>query len=245
MSQFLLVLVLVSVVVIFLLWWSSTWFVVGSDDSLRLDTTDAALVDAWYKEYTGPFPGMNMDERIMAQTLLYDLRGIHMDKDYILIEDDLDKLNEKHIELTGRTVSSENVFHMRELIGLPGVICIVQDRSIRERLTKQLEHDTCYDARYANLIIEKDLHKAGNEYITAALEKRWQLLSAIYGDRLTNNHDGYAYLDKNVTPPNKTVFGDTKGKSLWRINMLCSDKEFDALLKRARLLRSPGFLRDS
>ena len=111
-----------------------------------------------------------------------------------------------------------------EFIGLQGEIAIVHDPIIRQHLLKTND----FDLSKLQAIVNSDLDIIAQEYLKTILTNRWNRISELNDPRILNKFGTYLYLHEDSIP---NVHGYQMG-AYTRYNLLCTDREFDALIKR-------------
>lgn len=230
MSYLLIVLSIVAVILVILFWYLSRYYTITDDDVLDLMGDDNLVTEKWIKSNIEGKTNFDRDGESTASRLLQRNLNIEVNPNDLVVGLNLAK---QFRDLTNINIADNQIFDMRAILGIPGEIMIVKDSKIKSILRRQND----LDISLINIVMENDLDTIACKYLSELLTKRWQLLQqslfgiAIEGN-ITNNNS-YAYLE-SCNLPKVELLDTNKGK---RLNMLCSDRQFDALIKRSKELK--------
>ena len=234
-------------IVVVLLLIGIMWYISSSyyTDNIKVNIadTDAKLLNDWFthelhcsSELSTEFntdANLSAQTQIAAATLLKVLYDVNIDATNIIVGLNIDK---KYYKLTGKNlVPNRTLFDLRDVLGLSLQICIVNAR-LYQKLTQ--DHNSQVNEHQLRLliaIIEDKAYDLVLSYIKKVLDHRWNKLQELQDERIINNSGSYLYLrsDNEQILPNIT--GLLLSKEQVRINLLCTEYEFDLLLKRWRV----------
>lgn len=223
----LLILIIVAVVAIALMWWYSRKLHSIPDETvIYLNSDEDRVLHPWYKSVVRE-DEYNFDLRTneVASEVLRVVYGLEVDPSVLVLGDDL---NLQYYHITGRVLPRKCIFYVRETLGVPVQIAIVEDEGIRRRLQSQNE----YDANYLNQILRSDVAVVARDYLQQILTVRWNKLRELNLPGIQNDGGSYVYV-KDWTVPNVEIASSKLGP---RFNLLCSDIEFSNLLKRLAVI---------
>lgn len=189
------------------------------------NTTDSAVVDT----------ELIQQGQIAACSLLKVLHDVDIDVDSIFIGTDV---QDNYHQITGKSFTlNRTLFNLRDILGLTMQICTVNPKLHDELNKEQISSNHQVSAQQLRLLIAIVDHKAYDvilPYIKKVLDHRWNKLLELQDDRIINSSGSYLYLrsDNEEILPN--VVGSLISNDEVRINLLCSEYEFDVLLKRWR-----------
>lgn len=218
MSYFLVITFLVALCAIIYVWYVTRSFIIPDDTTLILDGDENKLLSKWYKNNITPSYDFTLTDNEIAAKYLKRFHNIDIDPQLLVIG----------TELNG---SFSELFDIRDSLGESGQIAIVDDKKVRDRLQRV---NSC-DLSMVNQIMDSDLDKIAANYIKNTLETRWNKILELNDPNLVKKHTGgYVYLNSN-NANQALIFSNVVGKATKdgiRLNLLCDNYEFDALIKR-------------
>lgn len=224
MEWFLLVLIIVAILAVALMWWYSRRLHYIPDDTvIHLNTDEDKVLHPWYQSVVQDH-AYNFDLRSneVAAQFLRVLHEREVDPELLVMGEDL---NLQYHRLTRQLLPRDSIISVRDSLGIPGEIAIVQDPVVRARLRANNE----YDANYlAQVLRTEDVPGIARNYLRQVLDFRWTKLRELNLSMIENDGGSYAYVS-DWTVPNVEVAVSKLGQ---RANLLCSDIEFSNLLKR-------------
>lgn len=253
MSYFLYISIFVSVIAIIYVWYMTRYInFIPDDKQLILNTDEDKLLVHWYKLHIKQTYDFDTNDNKIAARYLNRIYNIDIDPNLIVLGLNLDtqyfKLTKLHLdaEYTHNVAKSQEtssgkfvdcIFDLRSTCGKPGEIAIIHNSRIR----KLLQNNNNLDMSELNLIINSDLDIMANDYLKQILKFRWDKIKELNVPNLLNNEGSYAYIQTNDNIINTDLDGSiiildnvlakitTQGA---RINLLCSNYEFETLIKR-------------
>lgn len=109
-------------------------------------------------------------------------------------------------------------YNLRDIIGINAEIV----------LNENYNDESIFDTSLIKDIVDENLIDIGKEYLEKVLAHRWEKINNLNDPNVINNSGSYLYL-KECNIPNVISEKTNQG---YRINLLCSDLEFGALIKR-------------
>lgn len=253
--DYLIVSILVAIIAIVYVWYRTRGTLTISDSQfIPLNTDDDKLLVHWYKlnmkqSYNFEFNDFSIATKYLLRNYQLDIKP-----DLIVVGTNLAS---QYSEITGNNLPKNNnnssesdcVFDLRSTTGLPIEIAIIHNT----RLKQDLRRNNSCDLTELNSIIESDLDIIAKNYIQEVLKFRWEKINKLNDSTILNiNHnntsyESYLYLPlPNTQSQSETItvldsvsaFVTPQGA---RINLLCSNFEFEALIKRwTNYLKSPS-----
>lgn len=250
MSYFLVVLIVIAIIAILYVWYITKYQNAISDsDPLKLDTDENKLIGEWYKNNLSPTYDFTTTTYEIAAKFLKIIHKITTDPTLIVVGDDLNNqyynltkihlINEptkvdEYVRLNEPTkvnesnLSSDCIFHIRDVFGIPGEIAIIYDEDIRKQLRSQNDN---YDLLKLNNIMTMDPEGFISSYLQNVLNARWKQLLELNNPNISNNSGSYLCIDEADTNLPENIIA-TRSNSSAKINLLCTNLEFEALIKR-------------
>lgn len=243
MNYFLISMIIIAVVAILYVWYVTRGtHTIPDDKPLLLDTDEDKILVHWYNLHTKPSYDFNVDDCAIAAKYIHRIYNLEVNPNNIVVGTNLDAqyytLTNNHLE-SKPSLDHDYLVDLRSLSAKSGEIAVINDPVIRTKL----ERANSLDLTALNLIIESDLDIIAKEYLDGVLKARWELIQKLNDPNIANNDGSYLYLNLSVHPNNypqgnsSTVLDNVTAKFIMgraRINLLCSNYEFEALLKRWR-----------
>lgn len=209
-----IVILVIAVIVVLILMWYYSHINEKKIINTKIDCANKdTFLDDWYKKERNNPNTINKNVGNIILDDIYDVT-INNVKEKIIIGKKLNKLK------------CGKLYNLRDKIGLDIDILVVD----KVNYDKYESYNDLASIRYLNSIIERDLHNIASEYVNKILTHRWKLLNKLsIIDRNINSHgSSYLYLKRDVP---KIISKKTK-KGFYRINLLCSEYDFDMLYKK-------------
>ena len=247
MSYFLIATILVALIAVLYVWYVTRCLnSIPNDKPVPLDTDDDKVLIHWYKMNIKHSYDIDSDDTIAAK-YLQRIHNIDITSSLLVIGNDLDtqysKLTRQRLQSV-YTPDADCIFDLRSTLGKTGQIAIVHNNKIRE----SLKRTNTFDITDLSLIINNELDIVARDYLRDVLNFRWEQLLQLNDPNILNNEGSYLYLqspDDSINGFPVTVLGGsvtamTTSRGA-RINLLCSNYEFEALIERWKLylLRNP------
>jgi hypothetical protein len=224
MDFFLLILIIVAIVAVAAMWWYSRRLHYIPDDTvIYLNSDEDKVLHPWYQSvvYDHAYD-LDLHSNEVAAQFLSIVHGREVNPELLVMGEDL---NLQYHRLTHQLLPHDSVISVRDALGIPGEIAIVEDESVRARLRAHNE----YDANYLAHVLRSDgVAVIARDYLRQVLDFRWNKLRELNLSVIENDGGSYAYV-RDWTVPNVAVAVSKLGQ---RANLLCSDVEFSNLLKR-------------
>ena len=244
MNYYLIISFLISIIAIIYIWYITRNISFISDSELlSLNTTDNSLLSNWYKRYAKPSFTFFIDEYLTASTLLKRLYNIEIDPNNLVIGENLSSqyYNITHQHLlpfssdTSYSSHLNYLFDIRSSIGLNYDIAIIHN----PRLLSLLRRSNTIDLSETISIIDNELDIIAKNYLSQILKYRWDKINSISDINILNTSGSFLYL-RHCNIPNIETVSTSLG---FRINLLCSDLEFETFINRwKKSLPSSDFL---
>lgn len=245
MSYFLIAAILLAVFAVLYVWYVTRGLNSIDDNAfIPLETDEDKLLVHWYKANIQPVYDFNVNDIEIAAKYLQRIYDIEIDAGLLVVGDNLAV---HYRELTRRSLSdkyepnTDCLFDLRSSLAMPGQIAIIHDKRIRHRLQSK----TKVDFTDIGVIMNNDLDKTAHEYITSVLKFRWDKIKEMNDPNVLNDKGSYLYyrLQNNDQQGLTTILDKitalvvpTENGSVGRINLLCSNYEFEALIYRWKRL---------
>lgn len=231
-------LLLIVAIIVAIVFWYFTRGYRGIPDTQRIDlsTDENRLFGSWFDSHLPAGidvpPSLEELSEIGAQVIerLWDRK---VDPALVVVGSNLDL---EYRKLTGRGFETEvgpgldNIYYLRDKIGRNGTLAIIHDPEIRRQLQRHSEPLDLHRIIAANLDLQ------AKEYLSAVLTYRWNLIATKFDlSDLVGVGGSYAYLRNFAVP----LITPLEKSGRFRLNLLCSDLEFDALIKRWQQIPIP------
>jgi cell division protein FtsL len=242
MSYFLIVAILVAVIAVIYVWYVTRYLNrIPDDKPISLETEDDKLLIHWYNMHIKHSFDFNINDIEIAVKYLKHIYDIEINPDLIIIGTNLES---QYFNITGRHLINKYspdvdcIFDIRSTLAKPGEIAIIHDSIVRNSLRKI----NTFDFTEINNIMESELDLIARDFLHEVLKFRWEQITKLNDPNILNNSGSYLYLhvptDISSSIPNNTVITVLGGVSALltsrgaRINLLCSNIEFETLIKR-------------
>lgn len=259
MSFFLIASILVAVLAILYVWYHTRGLnSIPQNVSMPLNTDDDKLLIHWYKLNIKHSFDFNIDEKDIACRYLKRLYNIHVDPNLLVVGVGLSLQYAKltnHMpdikygcdeyvsaletrEESDISIDNDCIFDLRSTVAKVGEIAIIHSSRLRNILRK----NNNYDPTELDAIINSDLDLMAHDSLKEILNFRWEQIIKLNDPNLLNigtNRGSYAYLripNNNISDDITTDIMDGVTAAITshgaRINLLCSNLEFEELMKR-------------
>lgn len=257
MSYFLIATILVALIAIFYVWYITRGLnSIPDDKPIPLETDDDKLLIHWYKMHikqSYDFSEANTNDSHIASRFLKRIYNIEVNPDFLILGTDLDTqyfrlthhhLNTKYLDSINKDTNElessfspdiDYIFDLRSTIGKCGEIAIVNNPRIRGTL----QRSNTLDFSEISLIINSELETVANDYLREVLKFRWDHILQLNDPSILNRFGSYIYLrtsDDIIPGLPVQVLGNRVTALMTpqgaRLNLLCSNYEFEALIKR-------------
>lgn len=220
MSYYLIVTALAAIIAIIYIWYKTKYLNYIPDDViLEMDGTDAPLLSRFFESHLKPEIVFDINEEQVASELLNKLYKEEIDAELLVVGEDV---NIMYTILTGEILDIKDFYDVRTSIGLNMGVAVVTDPVVRKQL-KQRVNVSCIPE--VSELMKLELENITKDYLTQILEYRWNKLNELNHDNVINTEGSYVYLKEELD----NVKMDEKYK---RVNLLCTDAEFETFLKR-------------
>jgi hypothetical protein len=232
MSWLLVSLFIVAFVVALAFWYyTRDYRSIPDDRILDLSTDEDRILDRWYSYHIKPSIDFDPNVGDIAARFLERIYQIQVDPKLLVIGKDLDseyfRLTRRHLRKSGKLEPNvDQIFDLRQIIGKSIQIAIIHDRRDRDKLNKYHFDDN------SNLkaIMDQELDLIARDYLNEVLKYRWEKILELNDPHLMNLEGTYVYLRKCQILNVQTK----EENAVHRINLLCTDIEFETLIQRWR-----------
>lgn len=221
--MFLLVSILVSLLTVLYVWYKTNQM--RSVEHLFLDTDEDKLLSKWFDSHIKPEYHFDLDEKKVASDFLEKIYGIEVDPKFIIVGKDLIT---QHPTLSPKyKFGKDCIFYLRDVLGIDTEIAIIYDKVRRESMSYGK-----FDSQKINDIVAYGVGVKAKEFLENLLSTRWNIIDKLEDSNVINSKGSYLYIKSET----KELFGNTVIGAVTpfgiRINLLCTDFEFDMLIKR-------------
>lgn len=223
MYTYLIAIIIVATIAILYVWYAtSNLYYISDDTILVLSGDEHKALDNWYKQNIIPTLSFDLNENVVAMKFLSSIFNADFDSKLLVIGEGL---REKYRQIVKRDISNEIgdndcLISIRDIIGINGEIAIIHNDRLREIMRSKLY----YDPKMLSDILENKYEKLLQDYMQRLLKYRWDKIKELHDDNVINNSGSYLYL--------KDVNIDNVESNNGRINLLCTDAEFENLIIR-------------
>ena len=232
-------------------------------DVIHLTLDKFPSMDSWYKDHCNEKLSLLTEEEI-AMDYIHTIHKIDTKKEYIVVgcrlKEKYQKICEKNVDLAEQSqIDDVKFFDLRSEIGFVGEFAIVPNKAIRKLLEKIKINNTDI-ILYKDNIKNNELRwirRVGSKYYpllykytTMLLKERWEKINVIFDNMLIKDatfhySSVFRLVDKKKvrfrdyemtcteTCEQMKLVGDNLGNFCY-LNMLCSNLEFDAFIKRLK-----------
>lgn len=229
MDYFIIILIIVALLSILYVWYISKSINNYPDDKiLDLSTDEDKILSNWYSDNLKIIYEYGINEEDIAVEYLHNVYNLEVDPKSIVIGNNI---YSQYMKITGKELPKDSIFDLRSSLGIPGEIAIITNNKIRNKLIRTNN----YDIKMLYEIVKSGVDKNAHLVLQEILKYRWTKIKE------TLNLEGsgsYLYLQSENIPDTSTfeVFPGVVSSvtdNSFRINLLCTDLEFNTFLKRA------------
>jgi len=238
MSYYLIGTVIIALFLILYVWYVTRYtHSIEDDKELSLEDDDDRILTHWYEMNIKQTFDFNVCDNIIASKYIVRNYNIEINPNIIIVGNNLD---DQYYTIIGKRLESnyrdgiDCIFDIRSRTGKNVEFAIIHDETIR----RELENRNKSDLTELNLIIESDLDIIAGQYLDEILKYRWEQILQLNHPNVLNDSGSFLYLHiDGDTPEVVNIMGNikalmtTKGA---RINLLCSNYEFEALIHRLK-----------
>ena len=224
----LIIIIIISVIVV---WYISSNIRENSNNTeLELNTDDDKILQQWFEENKKQSFDIDLTNEQIIAKLIKKLYSFDVDYKKIIIGTKLDR---KYFYITKRKISTkfsdkeDCILYLRSIIGINYEVCIIN--SSNKIFSKLSNAQNDINLFYLNDIIESNLEKTGYDHIRKVLNTRWDRILETNNTLERTSDDSFLYLKSTHNIPNLLTHPTSKGN---RINLLCNNVEFEALIHR-------------
>lgn len=238
LDNFLIISMIISLIIIFIVYYlSKKEHAEKLSRKINLSTLDNELSNEYSTKLVHDYT-FNMSNDSIARILLQSL-FTNIDTTNIIIGENLNQqyyniteMNLPIVYTTDSLIYDEYIIDLRSIIGYSGEIAIISNELVRE----QLKRNNNLDLSIVNSYINSGIHKQISDYIQSTLKHRWKLINKLNDSRIMNSSGSYLYYNNDDT---NIIFNNVEGlltERGIRINLLCSDENFDILMRNWKLI---------
>ena len=229
MDLYFIVLIMVTIIVVLYMWYVTRWKNYISDsEPLHLEGEENNIISNWYKLYSTAPLDMTLDDINIAVKYLAKVHNLNIFESEMVVGNDLDI---QYYEKTGKKLSLiyrddlDCIFDLRTELGKNIEIAVIRDTKIR----KKLYRDNTLHISEINRILDSDIAITAKRYMKSILDERWDKIKKVNSDGVVNTYGSYLYLKSDFIYGDIITAESPYGK---RINLLCSDLDFEIFLNR-------------
>ena len=228
------ILIIIVIIAVIAVWYISSNIKEKSNNAeLALNTDEDKILLQWFEENKKPSFNMDLTNQQIIAKLIKRIYDFDVNSDNIIIGNNLEQ---KYYDITKKRIStkfSENedcILYLRSIIGINYEILIINSS---KNISKFNSLDDL-DLSMINDILDSNLEKTAYDHIRKALNIRWKAIMETNNKNIIdrNSDDSFLYLKSNHNIPNLIT---DKLDQRDRVNLLCNDTEFNALIYRLKL----------
>lgn len=229
---------------------------VADDAIIPLNTSEDKQLQNWYKSNIEPSIDLTINEFEIAAKYLQRVHKLEISPDLLVVGNNLQlqyyELTKDHDPIKAflpykYEPDKDCVFDLRSSLARPGEIAIIYDDKLRQKL-RQKNNVNLDDIA---LIMNSGLDEIAHNYLTGMLNFRWEQINSLKDPNVVNNGGSYLYyrLPKGLPEGLPEGSNDDEGVTtildkvavlnsrsdelpLGRMNLLCNNYEFEALMVR-------------
>lgn len=230
MSYYLVISIVVAIIAVVYMWYMTRGINSIPDTTiLMLNTTDNYLLADWYKHYTKPSFAFNTNECEVAARLLERLYDIQVNPNLIVIGNDLaskyNTLTHRHLSVDVTNTNVDTIYDIRSAVGVNTEISLIHNHRLRNELRRITSSDS-FNEIYP--IVESELEIIARDYLKQVMKYRWDKIMELNDNRVINNNGTFLYMRECNIPNIETTITSIG----IRINLLCTNLEFETLIQR-------------
>lgn len=257
MSYFLIASIVIAMLAILYVWYVTRGLNSVADDAIiPLNTSEDKQLQNWYKSNIEPSIDLTINEFEIAAKYLQRVHKLEISPDLLVVGNNLQlqyyELTKDHDPIKAflpykYEPDKDCVFDLRSSLARPGEIAIIYDDKLRQKL-RQKNNTNLDDIA---LIMNSGLDEIAHNYLTGMLNFRWEQINSLKDPNVVNNGGSYLYyrLPEGLPEGLPKGSGDDEGVTtildkvavlnsrsdelpLGRMNLLCNNYEFEALMIR-------------
>jgi len=241
MDLYLMVLIISSILlIIFLIWISKVYFTINDDKEIILDDEIDMVAEPVLKIHIKQLFNVDLTDQQIASNLLEKLYNILIPHNNLVIGKNIDK---QYKAITGKNILNiaygteyadnyiDKLFNLRDVSGKDCQIAIIHDKTLRNKLL----YSNNYDLNELKSFLDSGIEDTTRNFITEVLNNRWSLINEINTPNIINSNGSFLYLN-NIENLNIKALKTPEG---FRVNLLCRELEFQALIKRLKSESQP------
>lgn len=222
-DNFVWISVLVSLLTILYVWYVTNKM--RSVTHLHLDTDEDKILSKWFDSNIKPGYQFDLDDHKVASMYLQNIYDIKVNDRLIVTGKNL--LNQ-HPKLSRQySPKKDCIFYMRDVLGIDIEIAIIHDKYKRDSICQE-----GFDYHRVYNIISCDAGIKSRDFLQNTLKNRWNAIEKLEDPTVINSFGSYLYIKSEE----KELFNDSVLGAITpfgtRVNLLCTDLEFDILIKR-------------
>lgn len=226
--------VLVVCLMIYMWYTTQKYRSIPDGEIVHLETQEAKIISKWFTdnitETSDELEGPEVAARFLQRNFNEDINPSQL-----VIGHNLKQLYE---DLHG--AGAARFWSIRDSIGVAGEIAEITNTKIRRELTRNAMD--AHELNQLHAIMNADLDTAARPYIQHVLNHRWQKLAELNDPLIELGTGSYAYWKRpswSTTPQTQhhvgsQILGHLTQHGI-RINLLCTDLEFNTLIQRLSL----------
>jgi len=228
------ILIIIVIVVVIAVWYISSNIREKSNNSeLALNTDEDKILLQWFEENKKPSFNMDLTNQQIIAKLIKRIYDFDVDPNNIIIGNNLEQ---EYYNVTKKKISTkfsgneDCILYLRSIIGINYEVLIINS----SRNISKFNSSDDLDLSMINDILDSNLEKTAYDHIRKALNIRWKAIMETNNKNIIdrNSDDSFLYLKSNHNIPKLICDNTVKGD---RINLLCNDVEFNALIYRLNL----------
>jgi len=217
-------LIIVALLSILYVWYMSKTINNYPDDKiLDLSNNNDSILSKWYESTIQIIYQYDNDESEIAAEYLHNVYDLEVDPKLIVIGENL---NSQYKKLTRKELPKNCIFDLRSSLGIPGEIAIINNDKIRNILIR----NNNYDIKLLYEIVKSKVDKIAHDALQEILKYRWSQITETLDIK---GFGSYLYLENDTEEIFPGVLSKITEEGC-RINLLCTDLEFNTFLKRSK-----------
>lgn len=242
MVDIIYVLIIIIIVAIIVVWYiSSNMKEKSNNTELDLSTDDDKILQQWLEENRKQSFNINYANELIIVRLIKKLYNFDIDVDNIIIGTNLEQeyYNITEKKITAKFSETEDcILYLRSVLGINYEICIINSSNNLFNKLQKIQNNAI-DLCSINDIIECNLEKTAYDHLRKVINTRWKMILETNNKNILerNSDDSFLYLKSGHNIYKLIGHPTSKGD---RINLLCNNYEFDALIHRLNSVENLG-----
>ena len=248
MIDIIYILIIIIIIAIIVVWYISFNIREKSNNTeLVLNTDDDKILKQWFEENKKPSFDLDFTNESIVIKLIKKLYNFDVNSDRIIIGSTavktlgLTNLEKEYYNITGNKIQTkfsekeDCILYLRSVIGVNYEVCIINSSNKVFKKLSKLQNDI--DLYFLNDIIESNLEKKAYDHLRKVINIRWDMILKTNNKNILerDSNDSFLFLKHNHNIPNLIGCHEPKGD---RINLLCDNLEFEALIHRLNSVES-------